>query len=207
MKKLWILGDSWLCPWDSVLAKGHKEYVMRYQPKLHISNILKDKLECNEVINLAKSGNCNYSILESLCKNINKITKDDIIVIGWSEITRWRNLSVNSNHWTTVGTNFNHSDATKSFIEQECINRDSHLTADELNNWILLIEKLLPNQVMHWTPFQHMISKWRHLNIQTPNFKIERINHITNIRDSHPTEKSHIKISEWLLSVKSKKII
>lgn len=216
MKKLWILGDSWLCPWDSVLARGQKEYVMRYQPKLHVSNILKDKLECNEVVNLAKSGNCNYSILESLCKNINKITKDDIIVIGWSEITRWRNLSVHPNHWTPVGINFNlraagmvtgsnRRSVTKSFIEQECINRDSHLTADELNNWILLIEKLLPNQVIHWTPFQHMISKWRHLNIQTPNFKIETINDITNIRDYHPTEKSHIKISEWLLSVKSKK--
>jgi hypothetical protein len=206
MKKLWILGDSWCTPWDKVNSKDQKEYVKRYQPKLHISNILQDKLGCDEVINLARGGNCNYSIFESLCKNVNRISKDDIIVIGWSEITRWRNLTVNSNDWTSVYVNFHQAEVPKSFI-QECVNRDSHLSADEVNNWISFIDKCFPNQVIHWTPFQKMIEKWEHLNIESPNFEIERINDVTDLKDYHPTEASHVTISEWLLSRKLKKLI
>ena len=206
MKKLWILGDSWSTPWDKVNSEGQMEYVKRYQPKLHISNILQDKLGCDEVINLARGGNCNYSIFESLCKNVNRISKDDIIVIGWSEITRWRNLSVNSDEWTIVGVSFHGPEVPKSFI-QECVNRDSHLSADEVNNWVSLIDKCFPNQVIHWTPFQGMVYKWKPSNIECPNFKVERINQVTDIKDNHPTEASHVKISDWLLSEKSKKLI
>ena len=65
MRNLWVFGDSYSCDWDKVVAKGHKEYVEKYNPISHFSNIIKDTYQFDKVYNISESGNCNYSILES----------------------------------------------------------------------------------------------------------------------------------------------
>ena len=42
MRNLWVFGDSYSCDWNKVVAKGHKEYVEKYNPISHFSNIIKD---------------------------------------------------------------------------------------------------------------------------------------------------------------------
>jgi len=197
---LWIFGDSYSCEWNIVTGERHKEYVKDYKPILHISNIIKKELNCDNVYNGARSGNCNYSILQSICECIDKIKKDDIVIIGWSEITRWRSLSFGE-EWTVIGVNFNRR--TEAF-RKESVNRDCKRVVNEINSWIKLLNLTLPNQTIHWTPFQKLKNSHPKLNIHTPPFHMKRINELSNNPDTHITEEGHVDISKWLISMINK---
>lgn len=197
MRNLWVFGDSYSCDWNKVVAKGHKEYVEKYNPISHFSNIIKDTYQFDKIYNISESGNCNYSILESICKYINDIEDTDYVIIGWSEITRWRCLSLNKNKWKVVGVNFNEASTE---LRNESISRDSKITIDEVNNWITLLNKTLPNQILHWTPFQSLKNDLG-LNVCTPPFHMKRINEEYNIKDTHITEEGHIDISKWMIDI------
>lgn len=207
---IWIFGDSYSCEWEDVVGKRHKQYVKDYKPTIHFSNIMKEELNCDNMFNGSKSGNCNYSILQSVCDCIDRIQKDDIVIIGWSEITRWRSVSFGK-QWRVVGVNFNH---TSEEFRKESVNRNDKRIVSELNSWIKLLDFALPNQIVHWTPFQSLTTDSRtykvqhknhpELNILAPPFHMKRISEETEIPDWHITEEGHIDIAKWLISVVNK---
>jgi len=194
MGNLWVFGDSYSCPWIDVVASGHKEYAKKHNP-VHFTDILNSNLPIKDTINKAVSGSCNYSILQSICENINKIKSTDTVIIGWSEITRWRSLSYGPK-WKVIGVNFNYKDSSTL---KECVSRDSKLVVEELSSWIKLLNLILPAGTVHWTPFQSIAVKYAPLPVYSPPFKLKRISEYTDIKDGHCTGEGHKDIGEWLV--------
>ena len=47
---------------------------------------------CGEIINYSISGVDNYTILEQIGNKIDTINNDDFVIVGWSDITRYREI-------------------------------------------------------------------------------------------------------------------
>ena len=82
-KTLWVFGDSFSTPWEKT-SGTHKEYVDKYNPKYHFADILHKELGCTDLNNLAIAGWDNYSIMESIGKEVSKIQPQDYVIICWS---------------------------------------------------------------------------------------------------------------------------
>jgi hypothetical protein len=200
MNKLWIFGDSFSCDWSNTLYPKHTEYAKLYNPE-HFKTKVSSELNL-QIVNKAVSGYCNQSILESIGISINDIDKDDYVVVGWSDITRWRNTSIEKDRWTIVASNFIKPDFGRKInplYKYECANRDGKLVGNELNSWIDILKKSLPVNTLYWTPFQQQKNLWG-LNIEEPPFKLESIKEKTGIEDYHMTSESHTKVGEWMVN-------
>lgn len=197
MKKLWIFGDSFSCDWSNTVTPGHTEYAKKYNPE-HFKTVISSELNL-EVVNMAVSGYCNQSILESVGSSINSIGKDDYVVIGWSEITRWRNTSILGGNWTIVGVNFTTpwKKNINPLYRYESVNRDCKPVAKEFNSWVNILKKALPINTFHWTPFQAQKTIWN-LDVEEPPFGLQRIKEKTGILDRHMTSESHIDVGKWI---------
>lgn len=206
-RTLWVFGDSWSVPWEKALADGHREYVDKYKPQYIFADFLKDELKINKIENRAHCGLDNYSILESIGHNISKFNSNDFVIVGWSEITRWRSVNKyifkkpNQGKWQRLS--LLHTEP--KLVLQETVSRDSELVCKELNSWIKILNTALPEQNLQWTPFLDQVRKWN-LNIMYPNFKLPRIANEPGIthRDYHTTEEGHRLLSEWMLKLLKK---
>jgi hypothetical protein len=99
---IWIFGDSYSANFDhdrqgpfSLEYINYKGYI----PKT-FGGFLSDYLNC-EHINLAIPGNNNDTIFEEVIKNAPIIRKGDIVIIGWSDIIRFR-LAEHENEKTFI---------------------------------------------------------------------------------------------------------
>jgi len=219
MSKLWIFGDSQSCAWDSIIHGTHKEYVDKYNPQIHFSDILLEKLNIDEVTNLAVEGSCNYTILESVGNCIDDMNPNDYVVIGWSEITRWRCTSLNKNNWTIVAPNFTFPDTEnmEEVYRYESVERNSDIVIKELESWIRILNKSLP-PTLNWSgvPLSFDLQssafmdeeKNKHRNkryLKKPNFLIKRIDQETDIKDKHISEKGHKDVGTWMVNMLKEK--
>lgn len=163
MKKLWVFGDSnsegyneqyhWVPPY--LEHKG-------YKPKWW-SELVSEELGM-QLLNRAKGGTDNYTIFESVCKEVNNIKTNDVIVIGWSSILRTRviNTAILPNHFISVLPNnqFSLDELDKKSIEQMIVNRDNELYIDEVMNWMKLINKAFENnKVLYFSSWPEFLSK------------------------------------------------
>jgi hypothetical protein len=152
---LWTFGDSYTegfgLPWS-------KKYIdwKGYKPK-SFGELLSRELQL-VLKNLGKGGSDNHTIFESICKNIDQIRDDDMVIIGWSNSLRFR-LATNSDTWANLlpGDDPDLSlfdNISKQTIEEIHLNRASYKFAHEIDSWIKIINKaLLKTDVIHWTPF------------------------------------------------------
>ena len=147
MKKLWIFGCSIS---DSNQPKSRLDYVKwkGYEIKSW-SELLSDKLDF-QLENYAVSGGSNLTIMEEFSKNCNKFKSGDIVIINWTEITRFR-MAFN-NEWLNILNQFinhPHLEDKRNFLELNGVdiqtivditnNRESELFYLELDNWYNLI--------------------------------------------------------------------
>lgn len=92
MNKLWIFGDSFS---SSFNLKNSHENVIEYLKIIqktefrHWPELLSEKLEY-ELINYAKGGNSNYQIFQDFCDNCHLMNENDIVIIGWGLIQKFR---------------------------------------------------------------------------------------------------------------------
>jgi hypothetical protein len=157
MSSVWTFGDSFTEGFKSEdsWAKTYVEW-KGYVP-LTYGEIISNKLNY-EIINLGKSGFDNYSIFETFCKNIKKIKDNDIVIIGWSDVGRFR-LSNENEEWkrllpnTFDGTN-KLNNISQNTIDEILVNRLSNLYVEEVNSWIELIKMSSNNfKVINWSTF------------------------------------------------------
>ena len=149
---VWIFGDSFSAPF-SPLNEWSNNYIKwkGYEPKT-FGDIIAEKLGTG-IKNIARSGICNDSIHESICENVNDIKDDDIIIIGWSNIRRFR-LAGKSGKWETVLWNGlykklqNLQDISEETVEQILVNRTSTLYNDEFMKRIDLLNKTFRNNTI-----------------------------------------------------------
>ena len=215
VNKLWIFGDSYSAPYPKI-SKNGKEYIewKGYEPKVY-GDVLGEKLGM-EVINTALGGLDNYSIFEFFCNNVDKINPGDVVVIGWSDTTRfrlvkdieikWQSIIINAKH---TNPHFNH--ISKDSINEIGVNRMSMLYWIEVMSWSKLIQFTLNTNkidVLFFTPFTKGYSivptDW-HIK------KLERIVDETNgnVDDWHHSEKGNhilgIELYDRLINRKNSK--
>jgi hypothetical protein len=199
---IWIFGDSYSAPFDSIgVGLWAEEYIKwkGYVPKTFGDN-LANKLN-TEVRNFALGGSDNYTIFESIIKNAPEFKKDDIIIVGWSSIVRFR-LVNDSNKFDFILPNINNSkmisDISEATMNEILVNRTNPMYFEEFKirfdflNWLLKDMKLI-----QWTAWGG--------NLQTNKYVIEfskedktYVNIETNglVNDTHYSELGHIELTD-----------
>jgi hypothetical protein len=160
MSKIFVFG----CSHSSIHGENtSNELIKKYKnlrndvfPKTW-SELLAESMN-HELINLASWGQDNYTIFNHFCGLINQIKKDDIVFIGWTETNRFRlfseklNRFLSLNAWSIENNDIEH--ISQKTINEILINRRNHNWAEEVHNWIKLINKLselVGFKVIHWS--------------------------------------------------------
>lgn len=186
MNKLWIFGDNNSAVFGKTKErrfKYYKEYRGGTFPKSW-SELLSKELGL-ELKNMAVLGQSNYDIFDMFCKCIEQIKKDDIVIIGWGYVQRFRLVDETTNSFVTIRTNqFKEDDINKpallNGIDLNTINvllnnRANSEWINEVSNWeniINLLSKLIGFKLVYWT-FDTSLNKSHY--ISTNDFRNDLI--------------------------------
>lgn len=190
MATVWTFGDS-LTERYNPDFKWSRDYIewKGYVPKVY-GNFVSEMLNY-DLKNLGKAGCDNYTIFETFCNTYPLIKDDDIIIIGWTGVGRFR-LVDKFNGWTTLNPNFdNYLDGfkfiSKNTVDEIFINRENIKYTDEVNSWIKFINTSCINKnIVHWSTIKGQGE------LDTFHFfEMERISKETDglINDAHFSEK------------------
>jgi hypothetical protein len=203
MNTLWTFGDSytenfrydiWWCK-DYLNWKG-------YIPKVY-GEIISEKLNL-KLKNYGQGGTNNYQIFQTICNNINNIKKNDIVIISWSELDRFRIVN-KENNWELIYNNKSHileklkkcEHISNTTIEEILINRYTNKKKylEEIKSWEIIIKKsLAKNNLIFWSPFDddeygEMMQMFETIKKETNN----------KINDKHFSETGQLHLSYILL--------
>lgn len=209
MNKLYIFGDSFSCKFGDV----SKDYVKwkGYEPKT-MGDLISEKLNLIQ-INNAYGGLDNYSIFYSVYEKLDVIDKNDIILIGWSIVDRFRLVNT-SGDWLSILPNLEYNiennglrkitDVSQTSINEILVNRFSNRKKyiEELNILIDVINKILKNNiVVHWSWVNYT-----DLKLTIPYFDYKTMYSETNgeVPDYHANEESAIIYSENIINAINK---
>jgi hypothetical protein len=136
MKTLWTFGDSFTSDYD--IYSPENSNVKQYLKLKGVDtlsawpNVLGELLG-TKVKNLAKGGNSNYQIFQDFCDNSDNFNEDDIVIVCWALLTKFRTVTYNQfmNQYPNKGSYWN------NVIED----RESIIWAEEVYSW----EKLMIN--------------------------------------------------------------
>lgn len=203
MSTVWTFGDSYTEGYNPNY-EWSKKYInwKGYHPKVHgdfISEMLNYELK-----NLGMGGSDNYTIFETFCKNVNEIKVGDIVVIGWSDVGRFR-LSNRNGYWSSFIPKFSNVSSYTEYISENTINeilvnRTAKIYVDEVNNWINLIKKSLDGiKLVNWSIF----NEGKINGVFIHNMIIETIIKETKgeVADGHFSENGQMKLAEIIVNV------
>lgn len=204
MNKLWTYGDSFSESFELNKPVDDTDWKIPYLkwkgyvPKIY-SEILANDLNL-VLMNKSLSGIDNHTIFERVVKDIDEIKESDIVIINWTSTLRFRII----NKWNMFSSivpndykyNGNYYRISEDTLNDIVVMRDSVRYSDEVNYFIKIINKSLPNnKVIHWTPFENnsTIDAYTISDLQT-------IWHETNekVNDYHFSELGHIHLSRIL---------
>ena len=207
MKRLWTFGDSFTEAYGDKHEWSNSYIKWKgYTPKVY-GEVIADRLNIN-LKNIGQGGSDNYTILERVCENVDKIKNDDLIIIGWSSPVRFRLVGQDEKTWHSLIPNFdNNIDyfgkmISQSTLDEILVNRDTSPYQHEVIHWIKLLNKTFKSNIItHWTNSMHGTNLW---NIGQCN----RIWTETNgeINDGHYSEIGHIELADVLMSIMDSKI-
>lgn len=198
--KIFIFGDSFSCRFDddNPWARKYVRY-KGYTPK-NFGDIIGELLG-SEVINCAFSGLSNYDIFHTIIEKIESIQKDDIIIIEFSSVYRYRlvdkfgNFSSISAQWNWLFHLFNESEDA---IKEIGVNRTSKVYLTEIDDWIKSITKMFPdNKTIFWTPFIESTGN----PMIIPFYQFSTIGEETDlaVNDTHYSETGHWDLANYIL--------
>jgi hypothetical protein len=193
MNKIWFFGDSNTDGYNK-LYKWANEYIewKGYQPTFW-TEILANKLEL-PFENCGKGGSDNYTILDSIIKQIDNIKEGDYIIIGWSTITRFRLADTSEEffHTAVIGQLPDLPFISERTLQEILVNRDSKLFLKEVTGWMTLLNHTFKNnKIFYWSVFPEF-QKTKMLNNLYWSYyrgKMEIINETKgSINDHHLSE-------------------
>lgn len=201
MSKLWIFGDSFSERWSDDCSYSKWK---GYTPKV-FSEIMSERLGI-ECINHAHSGWSNYDIFESICENVDKIKENDIVIIGWSGLLRFRLVNNSKNRWLSFQPGnwdlikrdgLGIRGLSENTINEIVFNRNyTTLYKREVLNWIHLLSHTFKNNpIINWT--------WSRMDWELEPVPYQTITEESNneIIDWHWCESSHLEFSERLIGL------
>ena len=142
-----------------------KQYLNDKLPDTWIE-ILGDKLNM-DIHNYGMGGASNVEIFHTFCKHINEMKKDDIVIINWTFMHRFRWASyderdgVINKFWMGLSCNpENGKYISESTREEIVLNREHPYYLDEINDYEILIDKLsslIGFEVYYWSSIPELI--------------------------------------------------
>jgi hypothetical protein len=216
MARIWTFGDSFTAsfrpePTVTKIIDWRNEYCefKGYVPNVYgefISKILDIPL-----MNMALGGCDNYTILDSIIDSYDIIKEDDIIIIGWSSVLRFRLVNkdnifktlIPNSPKTNLVTNF---DVEESTVQDMLINRSHVNYIKELNKLIKLVGYLFPrNKLLQWSPF-YSWGDSEGVKVHQIKIELQSIRKETNeiVNDGHFSEKTHEDLAYEMLSILDK---
>ncbi len=163
MKSLFTFG----CSYTEGFRMKHDNYDKYYQflgGRIPESwpNILSKKLECN-LKNCGEGASGNHQIFLEICKNCNEFKKEDIVVVQWSFIERYRTAD-DYGGWLKKGPG-SQSFFDKEIMSDEChesilINRSKKQYIDEIYDYEKILDRLSKEvgfEIYYWTIINELI--------------------------------------------------
>jgi hypothetical protein len=183
MGKLFTFGCSYSENYDVLYEKykdsdgtnlpGQVKYIRDFlggvAPKVW-PQVLADLLSM-ESCNYARGGDCNDGIFEQVCIHSDEFTKDDIVIIQWTHLVRYRWPTQKT--WVNYNINYvTFNDYTIPYPSESqhnkiIISRDSDLIVKEVYNWQKIIQqlsKLIGFKLYFWAGCNKII------NVEDPSF-------------------------------------
>lgn len=216
MARIWTFGDSFTAsfkpePSITKIVDWRNDYCefKGYIPEVYgevISRILDIPL-----MNMGLGGCDNYSILELIIDSCDLIKEDDIIIIGWTSVLRFRLVNKDHIFKTLIPNSPKTNQATlfdvkQSTIDDILVNRSHFNYIKELNKFIKLVNHLFPkNKVLQWSPFYSWTNN-EGVNVQKINIEILGINRETKdvVSDGHFSEQTHKDLAHKMLEILDK---
>lgn len=171
MSKLWIFGCSYSAEYShrGVITKNfqqYKDYRNGFLPDVW-GKILSNNLGY-EYINCADGGVGNDFIFEQICNNSENFKKDDILIIQWSYMDRFRWVA--NNEWQHSTSNTKIPFISQEFCDETFVTRTHDLsikTIFEFEKIIEVLAKCIEFNVYFWTgdyKISELIPKEKKLN-------------------------------------------
>lgn len=203
-RKIYIFGDSFSAPFDLNVNKDiwfskYCDFIGR-TPKM-FGDFLNYELDF-EVVNLARGGNDNYTILETIINSLDKIIAGDLVIIGWSSINRFR-LANSKNEFEPIinsKTITKNMKIPKDVINEILVNREAKPYKDELNSFITLCNHLFRHNILiQWSIFYN--SHYHGINVMGVPDKCTTVSKETNfaVKDAHFSEEGHKELAYFFL--------
>jgi hypothetical protein len=184
VNKLWIFGDNNSAVFGKTKErrfKYYKEYRGGVFPKSW-SELLSKELNL-ELKNMAVFGQSNYDIFDMFCKCAEQIQKDDVVIIGWGYVQRFRLVDETTNSFITIRPNQFKSEHINNVallngidinvVNSILSNRTNTEWVNEIYNWenlINLLSKYIGFKIVYWT-FDISLNKSYY--ISTNNFRTD----------------------------------
>lgn len=172
MGKLFLFGCSYTAEYyfDSVVNKFYKEYYDyrggNFPPTW--GQLLAKKLNL-DLVNCAWGGNGNDQIFQDVCHRAPEFDANDMVIIEWSYIVRFRWAHFDKNYWQTVGPVNNHPELIDGDTLNDILyNRTHNLYIEQIYDYERMIETLAKSKgfkVYFWSVDNRIIY---------PNEKINR---------------------------------
>ena len=159
MNDLFLFGCSYTAGYEDDLYKPYVEY-KKFRggnfPKTW-SELLSEKLNLNHV-NYATGGIGNDEIFQRICNKSNEFKRDDVVIIGWTYMTRyrWAHPKIHD-HWLRFSPHY--GELEKQFLSEVtnseiCINRENiqyYYQLRDFENMILSLSKSCGFDVFFWS--------------------------------------------------------
>ena len=173
MSKLWIFGDS--CSSSlTELRHNHmiEDFIQKYNGGKDYDiwfEIVGKELEM-ETETFGKSGSCNYGIFERICKNIDLINENDVVIINWSVIERFRVAFGNrlTDYVTILATYMSEEhgkwiyDSTKKMLDMADVSIESTV---EIGHNRYKYNALFQNEINSWSYFIYTFFKNKNVKV------------------------------------------
>lgn len=210
MSRIWVFGDSFSESFGVGMHEQHnwrQRYVdwKGYAPKV-FGEIISEQMGL-PLTNSALGGVDNNHVFHTFCNIYDRIHKNDIVIIGWTNQERFR-LASKNNNWGYFLPNYRKSGLNLSkvlesfeFITEETIdsillNRSSDIYTNELTNIIRFINRILEkNIVVHWG-WDPRIEKTGAFYSGSHNTIAMETNNVVD--DPHWSEIGHVSFAELL---------
>jgi hypothetical protein len=142
------------------MMNGRVEYVVDYFggiPPDGWPTMLSNKLGYN-LKNYAgcntKEGNCNFAAFNNICNNLDNFQKDDIVIVEWTMMERFRYVDDQVNSMRSILPNLYMDYMSKETMENMLVNRTHELWIVELFKHQKIINKLcelIGMKLFYWT--------------------------------------------------------
>ena len=198
MNKLWTFGCSFTAEYDIIdgVHYPYENYYDQYKkwcggelPKIWV-NILGEHMGF-EIMNCAIGGSSNYTIMNQFSNVCDLIGKDDVVIFGWTSLTRFTIVNVVESIFHNVlpmGSNNENTKLSQSTINEILVNRTHPLWAKEIHSNIRIINTLLKSvgvEVYHWSSDDNIFNKNSSIVNDSEYIVVRDFNALNNVTNTN----------------------